>query len=66
MSDESILGLLLRAHRECAAQAHGEEFVHHNTSAMMNYETAGQGIEAAIHAVTLAMIAQYSQKERKL
>ena len=32
MADESILGLLLRAHAEAAAQSHGERYVFDNLS----------------------------------
>jgi hypothetical protein len=40
MSDESLLGLLLRAHKEASAQAHGEEYVFHNIPAKCDYEMA--------------------------
>ena len=56
MSDESIMGLLLRAHAQIAAQAHGEEFIHHNVSAMCSYQTAQQNIESAIKNINFADI----------
>jgi hypothetical protein len=54
MTDESILGLLLRAHRQCAAQAHGEQYVFANVSAANSYEMAGQAIESAIRNIGFA------------
>jgi hypothetical protein len=54
MSDESILGLLLRAHKDCCAQAHGEEFIHKNVSAMCCYQQAAQSIESAIKSASMA------------
>ena len=65
-SDESILGLLLRAHGQCAAQAHGEEYIHKNISAKCQYETAMQSIENAIKSVTFAeqSVARQNAKER--
>jgi hypothetical protein len=53
-TDESILSLLLRAHRECAAQAHGEEYVHHNIPAKCDYDMALGSIESAIQKVHFA------------
>lgn len=53
-TDETILGLLLRAHSQCAAQAHGEEFIHKNISAKCQWEMAMQSIESAIKGVTYA------------
>ncbi len=53
-TDESILGLLLRAHGQCAAQAHGEEFINKNITAKCQYDTAMQSIENAIKSVTFA------------
>jgi hypothetical protein len=54
MSDESLLGLLLRAHAECAAQKHGEQYVHHNLSASAHFESAQNSIGSAIHSIMLA------------
>lgn len=54
MSDESILGILLKAHGQVAAQAHGEQYVHQNISAANCYENAKQSIESAIKNVTFA------------
>jgi hypothetical protein len=54
MDDESIMGLLLRAHARCAEQKHGEEFIHHNVSAMNCYEHAVQSIQSAIRSVSFA------------
>lgn len=53
-SDESILGLLLRAHGKCAAQAHGEEHVFKNIPAKCDYEMAVDSIAQAIRRVCLA------------
>jgi len=70
-TDESLLGLLLRAHAECAAQAHGEEYVHGNIPASQCFEQAVQSIEAAIRHVGFAdgyvriQEAKKSNKERK-
>lgn len=66
-TDESILGLLLRAHGQCAAQAHGEEFIHKNISAKCQYETAMQCVENAIRQVTCAerSVARQDSKERE-
>ena len=63
-TDESLLGLLLRAHREASAQSHGEEFVFHNIPAKCDYDMAIQSIEAAIKSINFAMIRVYSQKDR--
>jgi hypothetical protein len=57
MNDETILGLLLRAHARASEQKHGEEFVHKNTSASMSYGTAVQSIESAIWCVWFAELA---------
>jgi len=54
VADESLIGLLLRAHAQCAAQAHGEQFVHNNIPAMCDFETAKQSIEGAIKSVMFA------------
>lgn len=54
MSDESIMGLLLRAHARCSEQKHGEEFVFRNVSASNCWENAVQSIEAAIKQVGFA------------
>lgn len=70
-TDESILGLLLRAHAECAAQAHGEQYVHDNIPAMCDFQNAVQSIESAIRSVNFAEgrvrvhEAMKSNKERK-
>lgn len=53
-TDESILGLLLRAHARVSEQKHGEEFVHHNSGSMSSYEMARQSIESAIQNVFFA------------
>jgi hypothetical protein len=53
-TDESHLGLLLRAHAECAAQAHGEEYVHGNIPAKCDYEMALQSIHSVIRTVVNA------------
>lgn len=65
MSDESLLGLLLRAHQEASAQAHGEEYVFHNIPAKCDYDMAVQSIEQAIKNVHHAEIIVYGQKDRK-
>jgi len=68
MSDESILGLLLRAHGLVSAQAHGEQYLHHNISASNCYENARQSIEAAIRQVGFAdtyIARQDAQKKRE-
>jgi hypothetical protein len=65
MSDESLLGLLLRAHKEASAQAHGEEYVFHNIPAKCDYDLAVQSIEEAIRNVHFAEIRVYGQKDRK-
>ena len=56
VQDESILGLLLRAHAECAAQAHGERYRHNNIPASCDYDMALQSIHSAIRSVTNAEI----------
>jgi hypothetical protein len=61
MSDESITGLLLRAHAQVAAQAHGEEFIHHNVSAMCAYQQAEQSISSAIQSVARAEMHQFGR-----
>jgi hypothetical protein len=48
------MGLLLRAHAKCAEQKHGEEFIHHNVSAMCAYEQALTSIHSAIESVSRA------------
>ncbi len=53
-TDESIIGLLLRAHRKCAAQSHGEEYLHENIQASQCFDTAVQAIESAIKSVNFA------------
>jgi len=63
--DESIMGLLLRAHAQVAAQAHGEEYIHKNISAKCCYENAMQSIHSAINSVSMALIHAHGQKERK-
>lgn len=67
MSDESILGLLLRAHGQCAAQAHGEQYVHINLSASSHFEQAMKSIEGAIHSLSFAeqYIARQSARKEK-
>jgi hypothetical protein len=65
MSDESLLGLLLRAHKEASAQAHGEEYIFHNIPAKCDYDMAVQSIEQAIKYVHHAEIRVYGQKDRK-
>ena len=52
--DESILGLLLRAHAQVAEQKHGERYVHSNIPTSMDYEMAQGHIESAIRAVFVA------------
>jgi hypothetical protein len=66
MIDESLLGLLLRAHREASAQSHGEEYVFHNIPAKCDYDMAMQAIESAIRSVHNAEIRVFGQKERKV
>jgi hypothetical protein len=63
MSDESITGLLLRAHAQVAAQAHGEEFIHNNISAKCFYENALQSIHSAIQSVAMAQAYVYGDKK---
>jgi hypothetical protein len=68
VSDESILGLLLRAHGLIAGQAHGEQYVHHNISASNCYENAMHSIESAIKQVGFAdtyIARQDGEKKRK-
>lgn len=64
-TDESLLGLLLRAHKEASAQAHGEEYVFHNIPAKCDYDNAIQSIESAIKNVHYAEIRVYGQTDRK-
>jgi hypothetical protein len=45
---------MLRAHAECAAQAHGEKFVHENLSSSAHYDSARQSIESAIQSLSFA------------
>lgn len=52
--DESILGLLLRAHAQIAEQKHGERYHFLNIATSMDYETAQGHVEAAIRAVFIA------------
>lgn len=54
MSDESILGLLLRAHAQIAEQKHGERYVFGNIPTSMDYETAQGHVESAIRSVVIA------------
>lgn len=54
MADESLLGLLLRAHAEAAAQKHGEMYVHKNISASSHFEQAQGFIESAIRSIGFA------------
>ncbi len=65
MPDESIMGLLLRAHAKCAAQAHGEQYVFDNISSSNHYEQASHSIEAAIKSVGFAEQYQARQDGRK-
>ena len=53
-TDESILGLLLRAHAACAGQAHGEQYVHGNIQASQCFEKAVQSIESARRSINFA------------
>lgn len=62
MPDESMLGLLLRVHAQVAAQAHGEEFIHHNAPAMQCFETMRHSIEAAIRSLSMAEMYQRTQE----
>ena len=63
--DESIMGLLLRAHAGIAAQRHGEEFIHHNVSAMCCYENALQSVHSAIKSVGMAEVHVYGDKKTR-
>jgi hypothetical protein len=54
MSDESILGLLLRAHKETSAQMHGETYIFRNISAANYWEQATSFIESAINSASRA------------
>ena len=63
MSDESITGLLLRAHAQVAAQAHGEEYIHKNISAKCCYENALQSIHSAIQSVAMAQAHVYTERK---
>lgn len=63
IDDQSILGLLLRAHAEIAAQKHGERYVHQNIPASCDYENAQQSVESAIKSVVFAEIRQYGRKD---
>jgi hypothetical protein len=65
MPDQSIGGLLLQAHAQVAAQAHGEEFIHHNVSAMNCFEMALRSIEGAIQNVHNAEMHQRIQETAK-
>jgi hypothetical protein len=53
-NDESILGLLLRAHKQASAQAHGEKYVFNNISAWNHFDTCTKNIEAAILSLSFA------------
>lgn len=67
MADESILGLLLRAHAEVAAQKHGERYVFHFPASSMDYDTAQQHIESAINAAWCAdMTHQRLETEKRV
>jgi hypothetical protein len=66
MADESVLGLLLRAHAKCSAQAHGEEYVFHNVSAAQHWEQAATNIAAAIRSVGFAEQYAARQGDRKV
>lgn len=63
--DESLLGLLLRAHAEASAQAHGEKYLHKNISASNCYEMAMGSIHGAIQNVFIAerYVAMSERKE---
>ncbi len=65
MSDESLLGLLLRAHAETAAQEHGEWYVFDNLSSSAFYGQAKQNIETAIRQIGFAEMHIARQGERK-
>jgi hypothetical protein len=65
VNSQSILGLLLKAHAQVAAQAHGEEFIYHNTCAMSYYETAQANIESAIFSVNNAEIHQFGKSVKE-
>lgn len=54
MSDESVLGLLLRSHAELSAQCHGELYLFKNVSAASHYENAYKSVESAIRSLGLA------------
>lgn len=54
MSDESIMGLLLRAHAKLSAQAHGEQYVFSNISSSQCYEQAAMSVEGAIKSLNFA------------
>lgn len=62
-TDESILGLLLRAHAECAAQKHGEMYIFKNISASNHYEQAQSFVESAIRSLRFAE--QYQARAEK-
>jgi hypothetical protein len=65
MADESLLGLLLRAHAETAAQEQGERYVFDNISASAFYGQAKQSIECAIRQIGFAEMHVARQGERK-
>ena len=65
MMEESLLGLLLRAHREASAQSHGEEYLFHNIPAKCDYDMAVQAIESAIRSVHNAEIRVHGQTKQK-
>lgn len=54
MSDESILGLLLRALRQSAQQEHGEEFKQSNLNGAVYYGQCCQNIDSAIKSLFAA------------
>jgi len=65
MADESILGLLLRAHAEAAAQSHGERYVFDNLSSSSHYDNAVTSIANAIRSIGFAEIYIARSGERK-
>jgi hypothetical protein len=66
MSDESLLGLLLRAHAGCAAQAHGEKYVFDNIVASSQYENAVTNIECAIRQIGFAEMSIARQGDKRV
>jgi hypothetical protein len=63
MADESIIGLLLRAHAKCSEQKHGEEYVFRNIPSSQCYEQAVSFIESAIKEIVIAE--RYAVKDEK-